>query len=189
MGRVNTEEIIPAKDPLKLKSRRVVLWREGSIHKDKGRFTRLEFGKWRDLDKSSKLWSPHWLPIGHVVNYFFLFLVFFHVGLFSSEVPIPINRIREIWGFIFNQSLGSVFWVLLSFLSRLWEHELRVKLAHMVSDDLRELKKVRHRHEEINQANNSTILVLSSKVEELEQSITTQSANFVNSSSHWKITR
>jgi len=112
MGRVNTEEIIPAKDPLKLNSRRVVWWREGSIHKDKGRFTRLEFGKWRDLDKSSKLWSPHWLPIGHVVKYFFLFLVFFHVGLFSSEVPIPINRIREIWGFIFNQSLRSVFWVL-----------------------------------------------------------------------------
>jgi hypothetical protein len=50
----------------------------------------------------------------------------------------------------------------------------------MASEDLREFKRVLHKHEEITQANNNTILVVSSKVAELEQSITTQSANFLN---------
>jgi hypothetical protein len=41
-----------------------------------------------------------------------------------------------------------------------------------------EFKRVLHRHEEIAQANNSAILVITSKVEELEQSCISHNANF-----------
>jgi hypothetical protein len=50
----------------------------------------------------------------------------------------------------------------------------------MESDDLHELKKVLHRHEEVTQANNSAILALSSKVAELEHSCATQSVNHLS---------
>jgi hypothetical protein len=60
------------------------------------------------------------------------------------------------------------------FLFEIVEQELRVNWSDMASDDLHELKRVLHRHEEITQANNNAILVLSSKVKELEHSFATQ---------------
>jgi hypothetical protein len=50
----------------------------------------------------------------------------------------------------------------------------------MESDDLKEFKQFLHRHEEISQANSSALLVISSKVAELEQASITHNANYLN---------
>jgi hypothetical protein len=57
---------------------------------------------------------------------------------------------------------------------------LRENWAVIESDDLHEIKKVFHRHEEVTQTNTIALLVLSSKVAELEHSCANQSDNLLS---------
>jgi hypothetical protein len=50
----------------------------------------------------------------------------------------------------------------------------------MENNDVREIRKVLCMHEEMNQANNSALMIISSKITELEQANATHSANIMS---------
>jgi hypothetical protein len=64
--------------------------------------------------------------------------------------------------------------------SEITKFVLRANWAIIESDNLREIKKVLHRHEKVTQANNIALLILSSKVEELEDSCENQNDNLLS---------
>ena len=127
----------------------------------------------------NRYWFPFQFPIGLVMEYLYLFENSFHVKSLLCGVQL-VTETRRNWGFPSNLSFSSGFNEAMPFLSIIYGQGERVSSAVMVGEDARDFKRVLCKHKEIRQDNNNAILVIISKVEELEQSNISHNVNLSN---------